>query len=183
MQGIYLYQTQNQSWLFNSSWSPAIIANSTLPPARSKHSGAYFKQRLFFYGGNDEHTIIHNPTESKSVLQLSISYFCNLYGVDCGNCLLYCGCGYCQMKRGSNITYKCFPGETKPYLNSSCSAVNDTYSSNVLDCRTTRNIPALIPVTCVVVILITILVVATYVVDWKLQKKKSMATRGYEYIG
>jgi len=101
-------------------------------------------------------------------------------GKDCGNCLLYPGCGYCQINK--NISnFSCVPGGSSPYLKNTCTAKNEQYYTmvGVEVCRQLKYYPALIPVTCVVVVLITILVVATYVVDWRLQKKKTVASRGY----
>lgn len=171
-QGLFIYTTLNQTWSPSPSWFAPKLSNA-LPVARAKHSSVYSNQRILYYGASD----------ANSLLQLSISAFCSMFDKNCGNCILYPGCGYCTSK-SSNVTH-CVPGTSQPYISSQCATnLNNTFYniSGVDICRITHDIPALLPVTIVVIVLIFALVLATYFVDWRMKKKKALHARGYEYI-
>jgi len=96
----------------------------------------------------------------------------------CGECLLS-GCFFCDPNATTTDNSYCVAGNITPYISNTC--MKDGWNSSRLqNCR--HDHPAATPLvaaTIVVLILIAILVIATYVVDWK---KGKAASSGYEPI-
>jgi len=142
--------------------------NSTTPSPRTRHGAVYAHNRMLLYGG--DYATGEGPS---SMWQLAVEGECSMWS-SCGECLL-ADCFWCR----PNGTYFCVAGFEAPYIPTTCTS-SGWNSTNIVCCRRAHpTSTALVAATVVILVAIAILVIATYIVDWK----KGKATGGgYEPI-
>eukprot|EP01127_Copromyxa_protea_P003294 TRINITY_DN13127_c0_g1_i1.p1 TRINITY_DN13127_c0_g1~~TRINITY_DN13127_c0_g1_i1.p1 ORF type:complete len:432 (-),score=95.11 TRINITY_DN13127_c0_g1_i1:61-1356(-) len=146
-----------------------VQLNGTKPVARQNAAAVYDQNRVLVYGGKYQ-----KGESSSEIWQLSVERECTQF-TTCGECLL-AKCFWCNP---NSTTPVCVAGSVTPYVASTCTA-SGWNNGQLLKCRIEH--PAatwLIASTIVVLVVIAILVVATYVVDYK---KGKASSGGYEPI-
>jgi len=150
--------------------------NMTDPVARRGHAALFEFNRMLVYGGN-----VEGAEETPGdVWQFVIEKECLEYNTSCGRCLLG-GCYFCD----PNITddHKdsyCVAGKRHPFIGSSCTKPGWN-TNDIKMCRPDKKAPLALTISTIVsVVVIFILVVAVYFVDFK---KGKATSGGYEPIG
>lgn len=146
-----------------------VHLNGTTPVARQNAAAVYNQNRVLVYGGK-----FQKGESPADVWQLSVEIECAQFQT-CGECLL-AKCFWCNPNSTAHV---CVAGSVTPYVASTCTA-SGWNNSQIEKCRNEH--PAatwLIASTIVVLVVIAILVVATYVVDYK---KGKASSGGYEPI-
>jgi len=154
----------------DSVTSQALTFNASehTPSPRFEHGAVYSHNRMLLYGGE------YTEGESSSTMwQLVVETECREW-MTCGECLL-ASCYWCN----PNGTTFCVAGAALPYIPSTCTFQGWNVNDIVCCRRSHPTSMGLVVATIIILVAIAILVVATYIVDWK---KGKASSGGYEPI-